>query len=586
MFYTKYRPQKFSQIIKPNDAVDALANEVKNGKTVHAYLFIGPRGTGKTTVARILAKALNCKTPESDGDPCDKCEYCTSIREGFFPDLIEIDAASNRGVDDIRDLKDKVRLAPSRGKRKVYIIDEVHMLTTEAFNALLKTLEEPPKNTVFILCTTESHKVPDTIKSRCQVFKFRRATNTQIINKLKEIAKEEKIKISDDDLRKIAQASLGGFRDAETLFEQVAEGGLDIKTLLSIGSRDAYIEFVDTLLKSQVSKSIKIINGVFEEGVDLNLWAGELMKHLRDLLYVKAGAVEQVEDLTDELVSDIKKQAGQIETNWLVKAIEKLMEAQKNLKSSFIPQLPLEIFAVEMGLKESMGEKENGNNENDTDDEAEQSEEPVATKKSAGKKQREEDDDDDGAGESGYNPVHSKIPEKIKKVIKEQDSKKREETDEEEDAENMGKEENSSGKKNVEEAVVNKNAASAGEPMSIEEIEARWKEVLVKSKDLNHSITALLKAGKIISVEKNTLIFEVSYPFHKERLESSKNRQLIEGLLTEIYGRDVKIKCTLSKEKPKSKKDQEVLTDYNVSIPPLGEGSLLDVFDGGLPAVR
>lgn len=531
MFYTKYRPQKFSQIIKPNDAVDALAQEVKNGKTVHAYLFIGPRGTGKTTVARILAKALNCKNPEADGDPCDKCETCTAIKEGFFPDLIEIDAASNRGVDDIRDLKDKVRLAPSRGKRKVYIIDEVHMLTTEAFNALLKTLEEPPKNTVFILCTTESHKVPDTIKSRCQVFKFRRAANTQIVNKLKEIAKAEKIKISDSDLQKIAQASLGGFRDAETLFEQVAEGGLDIKTLLSIGSRENYLEFVDALINKKASLAIKTINKVFEEGIDLNLWSGELLKHFRDLLFVKSGATEQVEDLTEELIADVKKQAEQIDIVWLTKAIEKLMEALRNIKSSFIPQLPLEVFIVELTLEEK---SRGGRYDNDDNDEP---------------------------------SLH--VPEKIEKVLKEQ--KKKEETEDKDEQESGDSEE----------------LVAANTALTLENIEEKWKEVLVKSKELNHSITALLKAGRPISMEKDFLVFEVSYPFHKERLESNKNRQLIEGLLEEIYGTVIKVRCVLCKEKPKAKnRDPEVLTDYNVAIPPLGEASLLDVFDGGLPAVR
>src|SRR5688572_5377656 len=173
MFYTKYRPQKFSEISRPNDVADALSNEVLNQKTVHAYLFVGPRGTGKTSTARILAKALNCKKVDKKGDPCGKCETCEAIKNGTYLDLIEIDAASNRGIDDIRELKNRIKLAPSVGTNKVYIVDEVHMLTSEAFNALLKTLEEPPKNTTFILCTTELHKVPDTIKSRCQVFKFK-----------------------------------------------------------------------------------------------------------------------------------------------------------------------------------------------------------------------------------------------------------------------------------------------------------------------------------------------------------------------------------------------------------------------------
>ena len=188
MYYTKYRPQTFKEIQRPNDIADALMQQIKTDKTVHAYLFTGPRGIGKTTVARLLAKGLSCINLSKEGDVCGKCAFCLAVQNGNLIDLIEIDAASNRGIDDIRDLKEKVRLLPVEGKKKIYIIDEVHMLTNEAFNALLKTLEEPPKHAVFILCTTEFHKVPETIKSRCQVFKFKRPTRGQIVEKLKRIA--------------------------------------------------------------------------------------------------------------------------------------------------------------------------------------------------------------------------------------------------------------------------------------------------------------------------------------------------------------------------------------------------------------
>lgn len=536
MFYTKYRPQKFSQIIKPNEAAEALSKEVKNGKTVHAYLFVGPRGTGKTTMARILAKSLNCKKIEVDGDPCDKCDACVSIREGSYADLIEIDAASNRGIDDIRDLKDKVRLAPTHGKRKIYIIDEVHMLTAEAFNALLKTLEEPPKNTVFILCTTESHKVPETIKSRCQIFKFRRATTAQIVDKLKVIAKQEKIKVTDSDLQKIAQVSLGGFRDAETLFQQIVEGELDVKTLLSIGSRDTYIEFIDDLLAGKSSAAIKTVNKVFDEGADLNMWSGELLNYLRELLFVKSGAVDQIGDLTDELVAEVKEQAKRVEIKWLINALNKLMEAQRDTKGFSIPQLPLEIFVAEVVL-DLKGDSAGDSN-----------------------------DDDDPSEDGGL-----VVPKKVVKIIKEQEKKHQNSKDEDDDEEEEEKEKEENAKTGL----------------TLEKIEEKWKEVLKKSKDLNHSITALLKSGKPVGVEGKFLLFEVSYPFHKERLESNKNRKLIEDMLAEIFGMEVKVKCILCKEKPKSKnKDAEALTDYNVSLPPIEEASLLDVFDGGLPAVR
>jgi DNA polymerase-3 subunit gamma/tau len=549
MFYTKYRPQKFSEIIKPNEAAEALSREVKNGKTVHAYLFVGSRGTGKTTVARILAKALNCKKLRPDGDPCDKCDFCVAIKEGRFYDLIEIDAASNRGIDDIRDLKDKVRLAPSRGKRKIYIIDEVHMMTAEAFNALLKTLEEPPKNVVFILCTTEAHKVPETIKSRCQVFRFRRASIGQIVNKLKAIAKVERIKISETDLQKIAKASFGGFRDAETLFQQIVEGELDVQTLLSIGSRDTYIEFVENLVGKKASKAIKIVNKVFEEGVDLNLWSGELLKYLRELLFVKSGALEQIEDLNDELISEIREQAQTVELDWLVNALNKLLEAQKEIKGSSIPQLPLEIFITEVALERGRSIWGNGRGGND---------------------------DDDASDEKGQNDEENLgVPGRVVKILKKQD-KSLEKPDKKD--ENTQQKVKNKAKKEI---------TNGESEITLEKVEEKWKEVLKKSNDLNHSITTLLKSGKLVGLEGKFLIFEVSYPFHKERLESHKNRGLIEDLLEEVYGVSLGVKCTICKEKPKSKyRDTGVLTDYNVSMPPLEEATLLDVFDGGLPNVK
>ena len=288
MFYTKYRPQKFSEISKPNEAADALVSQLLKSKTAHAYLFVGSRGTGKTTTARILAKALNCHKLAKNGDPCDKCESCEAIRKGTFLDLIEIDAASNRGIDDIRELKNKIRLAPSVGDNKIYIIDEVHMLTNEAFNALLKTLEEPPAKTTFILCTTEFNKVPETIRSRCQVYKFKRATLDQIITKLKSISQSEKIKISEEELRKLAKASQGGFRDAETLLEQVSEGDMGVDTVLNISSKDKYLDMVDFLLAGDTSSALSMVDSVFSEGVDIYYWMGELIRNMSNrYIYIR-----------------------------------------------------------------------------------------------------------------------------------------------------------------------------------------------------------------------------------------------------------------------------------------------------------
>ena len=214
MFYTQYRPQRFSELVGLDKVAQAILSQLAKGAIPHALFFCGPRGTGKTTTARLVAKALNCAKPGKDNEPCGKCPSCKAVAAGRFLDLIEIDAASNRGIDDIRDLREKIKLLPTEAKYKVYIIDEVHMLTTEAFNALLKTLEEPPKHAVFILCTTDPQKVPATIKSRCQRFEFKRASVASVVQKLETIVADQQVAVAKEDLKLIAAASQGGFRDA------------------------------------------------------------------------------------------------------------------------------------------------------------------------------------------------------------------------------------------------------------------------------------------------------------------------------------------------------------------------------------
>jgi DNA polymerase-3 subunit gamma/tau len=545
MYYTKYRPQKFSDIGRTNDIADVIANQVKSGKTAHAYLMVGPRGTGKTTLARVLAKSLNCTNLKKNGDPCDECSNCVSIRNGSFIDLIEIDAASNRGIDDIRDLKDKIRLAPTMGSNKVYIIDEVHMLTTEAFNALLKTLEEPPKKTTFILCTTEEHKVPATIKSRCQIFKLKRPTVKQIVSVLKDISKEESIDITDEDLSKIAEASMGDYRGACVLLEQVHDGDINVNALLNLSSKKKYVECVGYLLVSDAVSALETISEVYEEGIDLYVWVGELLKYLRSMLFIKSGVKDSGIDTTEELLDEIKEQSKTVEIKWLVKTISIFMEAHKNIRSSFIPQLPVELAVTEIC---------SSSNGSDNSDEL-----PLP---------------------KGKGPDTEKSKKSADTSVKK--SKK----------EDVGTDKKIKEEK-VEEAVEIKEEIvedSEEEPViPFEDVKKDWDKFVKDSKDLNHSLTTILTLCTPVAVKGSDIIVEVFYPFHKERLESAKTKKLIEGLCEKTFGMKLGLKCIVNKNnRPASLKDEDGdnLTDLNVVLPSKADGkSILDVFDGGLPIV-
>ncbi|MBT6293330.1 DNA polymerase III subunit gamma/tau, partial [bacterium] len=296
--YQKYRPSSFKGLVSQEHVKQTLQNALKKNMLTHAYLFCGPRGTGKTSTARLLAKAINCENLDPKSfEPCNKCDICTQINNGSLVDLVEIDAASNRGVDEIRDLRESVKFAPSQSKNKVYIIDEVHMLTKEAFNALLKTLEEPPENVYFILATTELHKIPDTIVSRCQRFGFRRINFEDISNHLAYICKEEKVKVDTKALDKISLRSEGCMRDALSLLDQLISYGdvnLDnLNQILGSSQNDSVNDFVDNLINSRIGENLEIINQVHKDGLNLD----EFCKSFIDCLQSK-----MIENIKNQIV--------------------------------------------------------------------------------------------------------------------------------------------------------------------------------------------------------------------------------------------------------------------------------------------
>ena len=315
-WYRKYRPQTFEDVVGQPHIEQTLRNAVGDGSVSHAYLFTGPRGTGKTTTARILAKALNCEQGPT-ATPDDTCEECRAIAEGTHPDVYELDAASRTGVDDVREqIIGRLNYAASRGGYKVYIIDEVHMLSTSAFNALLKSLEEPPARTVFIMCTTHPHKVPETIHSRCQRFDFRRLSVEDIVGRLRYISDAESVSVPDGALTLIAKHALGGMRDAIGTLEQLASfgGGTigleDVEGLLGEMDADALFEAAMLVLERDIAGSFRFIARLADSGVDMGEFVKGLVKHFRDLFVLAAVGVDVAVDTTSRDLGRLQSQAA------------------------------------------------------------------------------------------------------------------------------------------------------------------------------------------------------------------------------------------------------------------------------------
>lgn len=355
--YRRYRPKTFSEISGQKTIVQTITNAILSSRISHAYLFCGQRGTGKTTIARLLAKSINCTNrKEKEFEPCGTCESCIEINEGRSMDLIEIDAASNRGIDEIRDLKEGIRFSPVKSKCKIFIIDEVHMLTKEAFNALLKTLEEPPAHAIFILATTESEKLPSTIVSRTQRFDFKKLTVKEIIEKLKEIAESEKIKITDEALKEIALSSEGSLRDAISLMDQLISLGhkeITSETLeLSLGriTFPKISEFLNYLVKNDTSEAIRFINEIFENGIDLIDFSRLILKNLRRIMLIKTNPDTKMfiqEETTEEEIKALEKFSTEFDLKKIQKLLDSFLRVKDEIKYSPIPTLPIEIIILE-----------------------------------------------------------------------------------------------------------------------------------------------------------------------------------------------------------------------------------------------
>ena len=370
--YRVYRPQTFSELRGQGHVARTLANAVRNGSVAHGYVFAGPRGTGKTSTARILAKALNCAGPDGEHrltsptpEPCGVCAPCREIAAGACLDVIEMDAASNRSIDDVRDLRDTIAFAPVRDRFKVYIIDEAHMLTREAFNALLKTLEEPPPNVVFVLATTEPHKLPDTIVSRCQRFDFHRPTMQQIVALLTAIAAQEEVEIDEEALETIAEHAQGGFRDAIGALDRLrsfAEGRIhtdDVLAVLGVTDTQLLIEITDIVVDRDPSAALAFVHRLYERGVNFGQFIADLLRHLRRLFLLQhllqpgedpalLRALGQNVGLHPSAIARLQPQAHQFTPAALIRFMDLLGHAQSEIKAGLDGRLQLELALVKL----------------------------------------------------------------------------------------------------------------------------------------------------------------------------------------------------------------------------------------------
>ncbi|MBM3128286.1 MAG: DNA polymerase III subunit gamma/tau [Chloroflexi bacterium] len=504
--YLKYRPRTFDDIEGQEHIRTTLKNALALNRIAHAYLFTGPRGTGKTTTARVLAKAVNCLSDGAD-KPCNACAVCQAINAERMLDLIEIDAASNRSIDDIRALRDKVDFRPGESTYKVYIIDEVHMLTPEAFNALLKTLEEPPPHVIFVLATTDPQKIPATVISRVQRFDFRRLTLPEITSRLTEIAAKENLKVEPAAVELIARQATGAMRDAISLLDQLTAYGGDeitlaqVQGLLGAASNQIVGELVARLAERNIAQGLALIASAVDSGADPRQLAREIVEYLRGLLLIKSGSGDAL-TRTAEAQTEMTQRAGQFSADQLVRAIRLFNQAAFELRASAHPTLPLEIALVEATLEPPAPSGVSS---------APRTAPPPASPPPAPR---------------GSPPPKSAMPPPAKSAPV------------------------AAPKENFASGSVN-----AAMPITVEIVQSNWANVLARVKQSNRNAEAFLRsAAEPIKVEDGVIVLGFQYQVHAERFEKEpKWKEVVERALDQVFQRKCRVKCVLAPERAKRK---------------------------------
>jgi len=505
--YRKYRPQNFDDVVGQEHIIQTLKNEIATEKQAQGFLFSGPRGIGKTTTARLLAKALNCENrKKGEPQPCGKCKACEEIALGKNIDVIEIDAASHTGVDNVREnIIENAQFKPTKSKYKVFIIDEVHMLSTSAFNALLKILEEPPTHVVFILATTELHKIPATIVSRCQRFNFGKIPYEQMFKRLEKIADLEKVKIDKHVYSRIINKSDGCLRDAESLLGQILSLGdkkiseEDVSIVLPNSNEDQILNFIKNLNQKNTAENIELIDQLVNDGVNLSQFMIDLLEMMRAVLIAQNGQLEKYHfDYSKEAEKEIKSIAKEIESQKLLNLIDRTLVRKQEIKYSPIPQLPLEMLAVEQIADSRRQKTEDKSQTTDKNDDNNDTTFGSGSAPPADKKEKKEE-----------SRVRTSVRTAVSKITKKYNIK-----------------------------------------TSLKEVEEKWHEIKQKFSEKFHAVGIVLEMASLKEINSRGLRISVPFSLHKDKLDDKQVKNHFENILQECFGEKIPVLCEVEAEQP------------------------------------
>lgn len=523
--YREWRPKTFYDVVGQEHITTTLKNQILNNRIAHAYLFCGTRGTGKTSTAKVFAKALNCLNLQ-DGEPCNECEMCKKINEGLAIDVTELDAASNNGVDKIRDIIDDVKYPPQEARFKVYIMDEVHMLSAGAVNAFLKTLEEPPSNVIFILATTDPQKLPITILSRCQRFDFKRISNSDITDRLRKIVTDQNVIADDKSLNLIARISDGAMRDSLSILDQaisMGNGNVQYDTLigmLGLVTNEHLFNLTNAIIQRSVERAIGVIEDVVFSGKDIYLFIKDLVSHYRNLLMAKVtNNPEEVLDMSEENISLIKEQSARLRAEEIMRCIRILQEAEGNAKLSKQARLYLELAIIKMCKIEY-----------DTSNEV------ILSRLN----KLEENLKSGNIKVVAAEGVKTEI-EKTKQAVA-----------------------NKTANKQLNPSVQNIQGGNSNSTLSINDVQKAWKDILDRFKARRAMIVyASILTGRPVACSKGivTIQFDSDYKLSKDRLDKPEYKSVINDIFSEVLREDIKVNFIVEEENKSGKSTEDILVE-------------------------